>query len=110
MIAYGSPVDTPLHSNQSPFCGAERQNDTLSMGQDAIAEMPKKGTPAYMDALNESKRPTAVFSNRPAWVAPQRTHWLHAFAKSSPQLATIFGVVGTCGAAAMIINMLGGGH
>ena len=75
---------------------------------DAVANIPAPGQVGYIDALAEAKRPTAVFKNRPAWVAPTRAHPVHAFAQSNPRLALGFGVAGVLGAGAMIIKMMGG--
>jgi hypothetical protein len=60
----------------------------------------------YIEGIN--KPVTKVYSNRPAWVAPQRTHFMSNFARSSPTLAlgATFGVV--LMAATGIVNVMGG--
>ena len=54
----------------------------------------------YCEGIN--KPVTKVYSNRPAWVAPARSHFFSNFARQSPTLA----LVSTFGATLMAANMI----
>ena len=68
-----------------------------------------RGAPSTLRLAQQQREIQAVFSNRPKWIVPERSHWLVTASHGNGPMVLGFGIAMSLVASGMIINTFGGG-